>query len=188
MINKQEKLTKVKLKGNESFNIREGWLRKGMRCVQEYPTLFSRDDAMEILGVGSKMVKSIRYWLRATGLTEESSPVGRAREQRLTEKFGDIVEHYDKYFDEIYYGPLFISKKILLSHEPINLPYVINIHGHVHNGKFHDEHQHSFNVAANIINYKPINLKHIINYPFGNIPTIHEYYNNHLDQHPKVRE
>ena len=68
MINKQEKLTKVKLKGNESFNIREGWLRKGIRCVQDCPTLFSRDDAMEILGVGSKMVKSIRYWLRATGL------------------------------------------------------------------------------------------------------------------------
>ena len=79
MINKQEKLTKVKLKGNESFNIREGWLRKGMRCIQEYPTLFSRDDAMEILGVGSKMVKSIRYWLRTTGLTEENAPVGRAR-------------------------------------------------------------------------------------------------------------
>lgn len=84
--------------------------------------------------------------------------------------------NYKDYFDELYYGPLFISKKILLSHEPINLPYVINIHGHIHNGKFHDEYQHSFNVAANIINYKPINLKHIINYPFGNIPTIHEYY------------
>lgn len=68
MINKQEKLTKVKLKGNESFNIREGWLRKGMRCVREDKTLFSKDDAMETLGVGSKMVKSIRYWLRATGL------------------------------------------------------------------------------------------------------------------------
>ena len=102
MINKQEKLTKVKLKGNESFNIREGWLRKGMRCVQEYPTLFSRDDAMEILGVGSKMVKSIRYWLRATGLTEERAPSGKAREQVLTEKFGTIVEQYDKYFDDIF--------------------------------------------------------------------------------------
>jgi hypothetical protein len=102
MINKQEKLTKVKLKGNESFNIREGWLRKGMRCVQEYPTLFSRDDAMEILGVGSKMVKSIRYWLRATGLTEESTLVGRAREQRLTDNFGDIVNYHDPYFDDVF--------------------------------------------------------------------------------------
>lgn len=64
-------LKKVKLKGNESFNIREGWLRKGMRSVNEYPNLFSRSDVMEILGVGSKMVKSIRYWLQATDLCEE---------------------------------------------------------------------------------------------------------------------
>lgn len=102
MINKQEKLTKVKLKGNESFNIREGWLRKGMRCVREDKTLFSKDDAMEILGVGSKMVKSIRYWLKATGLTEENAPVGRAREQIITEKFGEIVERYDPYFDDVF--------------------------------------------------------------------------------------
>lgn len=102
MINKQEKLTKVKLKGNESFNIREGWLRKGMRCVQDDSTLFSRDDAMEILGVGSKMVKSIRYWLRATGLTKENAPVGRAREQVLTEKFGELVNQYDRYFDDVF--------------------------------------------------------------------------------------
>jgi hypothetical protein len=73
-----------------------------MRCVQEYPTLFSRDDAMEILGVGSKMVKSIRYWLRATGLTEESTLVGRAREQRLTDNFGDIVNYHDPYFDDVF--------------------------------------------------------------------------------------
>ena len=102
MINKQEKLTKVKLKGNESFNIREGWLRKGIRCVQDYPTLFSRNDAMEILGVGSKMVKSIRYWLRATGLTEERAPVGRAREQILTERFGEVIDQYDRYFDDVF--------------------------------------------------------------------------------------
>ena len=44
-----EKYSKVKLKGNESFNFREGWLRKGIRCVQDYPDLFSRDDVMELL-------------------------------------------------------------------------------------------------------------------------------------------
>lgn len=98
----QEKLIKVKLKGNESFNFREGWLRKGMRCIQDYPSLFSRDDAMEILGVGSKMVKSIRYWLKATGLTDESSSVGKAREQKPTEEFGELINKYDPYFDDIF--------------------------------------------------------------------------------------
>jgi len=35
------------------------------------------------------------------------------------------------YFDEVYNGPLFIAKNILLSHEPINGPWV-NYHGHKH--------------------------------------------------------
>lgn len=96
-----EKLKKVKLKGNESFNFREGWLRKGMRCVEEDGAVFSRDDAMEQLGVGSKMVKSIRFWLQATHLCEEriSSP-NRSRVQVLTENFGRLVYSFDPYFDD----------------------------------------------------------------------------------------
>lgn len=50
-------LKKVKLKGNESFNIREGWLRKGMRSINDYPDLFSRSDVMEILGVDRKSTR-----------------------------------------------------------------------------------------------------------------------------------
>ena len=96
-------LKKVKLKGNESFNIREGWLRKGMRRVNEYPNLFSRSDVMEILGVGSKMVKSIRYWLQATDLCEEKiNGQNRARQQFVTENFGRIIEQYDPYFDDVF--------------------------------------------------------------------------------------
>lgn len=96
-------LKKVKLKGNESFNIREGWLRKGMRSVNEYPNLFSRSDVMEILGVGSKMVKSIRYWLQATDLCEEKiNGQNRARQQFVTENFGRIIEQYDPYFDDVF--------------------------------------------------------------------------------------
>jgi len=101
MIN--NKLKKVKLKGNESFNFREGWLRKGMRCVADCELLFSQDDVMERLGVGSKMVKSIRYWLQATYLCEEK-PVnsGRSRAQYITEDFGHIINLYDPYFDDIF--------------------------------------------------------------------------------------
>lgn len=96
------KLKKVKLKGNESFNFREGWLRKGMRCVEKHPELFSQDDVMEQLGVGSKMVKSIKYWLLATNLCEDvydSSRRGRALQ--LTENFGKVVLSWDPYFDDL---------------------------------------------------------------------------------------
>ena len=84
----QNKIKKVRLKGNESFNFREGWLRKGIRCISRYPNLFSRDDVMEQLGVGSKMVKSIKYWLLATNIcTEKYTNSGRSRELILTDDY-----------------------------------------------------------------------------------------------------
>lgn len=94
------KYSKVKLKGNESFNFREGWLRKGIRCVLDYPDLFSRADVMELLGVGSKMVKSIKYWLLATRLCKEKIEKGGHRFYP-TDDFGAIINEYDKYFDDI---------------------------------------------------------------------------------------
>ena len=97
------KLKKVKLKGNESFNFREGWLRKGMRCVAECDTLFSQDDVMERLGVGSKMVKSIRFWLQATRLCKEIYiNSGRGRALEITDDFGKVIMRYDPYFDDLF--------------------------------------------------------------------------------------
>lgn len=98
-----EKYKKVKLKGNESFNFREGWLRKGMRCVLTCPTLFSQSDVMEQLGVGSKMVKSIRFWLQACNLSQEKIiNSGRNRAQYLSDSFGRIIHKYDPFFDDIF--------------------------------------------------------------------------------------
>lgn len=65
-------------------------------------------------------------------------------------------------FDEVYDGPLFISDKILLSHEPIDgLSFCVNIHGHRHGGqreyldKFGCKH---LNIASDVIGFEPINL------------------------------
>ena len=89
-----------KLKGNESFNIREGWLSKGIGAIREDPTVFTQPTAMDTLGVGSKMVKSIRFWMQTTGLTEEIKGSGK-RQQRLTEDFGAIIAEKDPYFEDI---------------------------------------------------------------------------------------
>ena len=97
------KIKKVRLKGNESFNFREGWIRKGVRCISKYPMLFSRDDVMEQLGVGSKMVKSIKYWLLATHIcVERYTNSGRSRELELTEDYGQIINRYDPYLDDVF--------------------------------------------------------------------------------------
>ena len=64
--------TKIKIRGHESFYIREGWLRKGTIAINEDPYILSNlQVAIDKLGVGSAMVKSIRYWLQAAGLTIE---------------------------------------------------------------------------------------------------------------------
>ena len=71
---------------------------------------------------------------------------------------------YKGLFDEIYSGPLFISDKILLSHEPVyGLSWCLNIHGHDHNGsEAYSEGCKHINLAANVCGYRPINLGKII--------------------------
>lgn len=58
--------------GHESFPLRYGWLPKAARAAIQYEDLFSRDDALVILGVGKNMVRSIRHWGLATAIFERS--------------------------------------------------------------------------------------------------------------------
>ena len=62
----------TKFRAHETFFIRKGWLSKGMRYVLQKPNVFtSKDDnPMDVLGIGANMVKSLRYWLQAVGLTK----------------------------------------------------------------------------------------------------------------------
>lgn len=93
------KIDKFHLKGNASFAIREGWLTKGMRNVVKDPEVFLREDATAVLGVGSAMVKSIRFWLQAAGLTVE--PRAGRRTQSLTE-LGQLIMDNDPYFEDLF--------------------------------------------------------------------------------------
>ena len=63
-------------------------------------------------------------------------------------------------FSEIYAGPLFISDRILLSHEPVyGLPWCLNIHGHDHNNmEAYGNGCKHINLAANVCGYRPLNL------------------------------
>ena len=80
----------------------------------------------------------------------------------------------DNLFDEVYGGPLFIGEKILLSHEPIDLPFGLCIHGHCHSVKGLYDGGNKFNVCSNTIGFKPINLSEIIKAGFlKRVETIH---------------
>lgn len=94
--------TKIKIRGHESFYIREGWLRKGTRAITVQNNILSDTKlAVDELGVGSAMVKSIRYWLQATGITEELRGEKGKRIQNVTKGFGEIILENDPYFENL---------------------------------------------------------------------------------------
>lgn len=95
----------MKIKAHQTFFIRKGWLYKGLSNVVsdtqkgETSDVFINSDCMNRLGLGSAMVKSLRYWMYATGLTSEKLS-GALRGQKTTE-FGDLVYKYDKHFEKL---------------------------------------------------------------------------------------
>lgn len=91
---------KYKIKGNESFPIREGWLSKGMFAIKDNPYIFSDITAMDCLGVGSKMVKSIKYWLLASNLAEEKREKNSKHFLVPTEELGTVIGEHDPYFED----------------------------------------------------------------------------------------
>ena len=58
----------LKLKRHETFSIREGWLEKGINKCNENHLCFQKDKGTKELGIGSNMVKSLKYWLQACRL------------------------------------------------------------------------------------------------------------------------
>ena len=70
----------------------------------------------------------------------------------------DIKAKVEDHFNEVYTGPLYISDRILLSHEPIYgvEEFCINIHGHCHGAKY-EEYRH-INLASDVANFTVFNL------------------------------
>lgn len=69
------------------------------------------------------------------------------------------ASNYADIFDEVYEGPLFIAEKLILSHEPVDLPFAFNIHGHEHNYIWREHH---LNVCAERIDYLPMNMNKML--------------------------
>lgn len=79
------------------------------------------------------------------------------------------IEKMEEVFDEVYSGPLWISQKLVLSHEPIivedthfGMPIGFNIHGHDHSKNFCQDEQYYLNICQNVYGYVPLNLNQFI--------------------------
>lgn len=96
---------------HQSFYFREGWLRKGINAIIDEPGFFLRKDADQVLGLGKNMIASLRYWLVASGMTNEVKEKGHMI-QHIT-PVGQIIMDYDPYFE--YNGTLWIVHNLLAS-------------------------------------------------------------------------
>lgn len=85
----------LKLKKHETFSIRDGWLEKGIINVKKNGNCLSKENGTRTLGLGTNMVKSLRYWLKACGIVEYK------KETILTE-FGKNLFRYDCYLDSLF--------------------------------------------------------------------------------------
>lgn len=102
----------MKFRAHDTFFIRKGWLSKGMERIVEKPDLFvdKAENPMDILGIGSNMVKALRYWMQTVGLTEE--PKSGRRIQSLT-PLGQRIYDNDCYIEEL--GTLYLLQYKLAS-------------------------------------------------------------------------
>lgn len=99
-----------------------------------------------------------------------------------------VIKIDNRLFDEVYEGPLCISEKIILSHEPLDIPFMLNIHGHDHSGWAFQDRNH-INVCAEHIEYCPVSIKEIVNSGIlGKIDSIHRITIDMATDRKKARE
>ncbi len=84
--------TKLRLKRHESFVIREGWIEKAISAFDSdnKKLLFGKAEGVKTLGIGANMVKSLRFWLIASGIINDKN--------ELT-SFGKAIRKYDRYLE-----------------------------------------------------------------------------------------
>lgn len=95
----ENKENKIRLQGHEKFALRNGWLNKGLMIISDNSNahVFQGKEGPDVFGIGNNMVKSLRYWLKAFGLIEESGKDGA----KLSE-MGKLIKKYDVYFEDIF--------------------------------------------------------------------------------------
>lgn len=79
--------------GHATFPVRYGWLPKGLQQLRTADGFVANMDTADELGIGSKMVESLSYWLSVTGLAAQG-------ERGLQPSpMADLIAKHDPYFE-----------------------------------------------------------------------------------------
>jgi hypothetical protein len=82
---------------HETFTIRHGWLGKGLAHLHSEKGFAANTKTADLLGLGSRMVKSLAYWLEASDLAT-SHTEGRVRHLAVSD-VGAVIGRRDPYFE-----------------------------------------------------------------------------------------
>lgn len=86
-----------KLKGHEKFALREGWVNKGIKAsIEHTPHIFLESKGADVLGVGTNMVKSIRYWMQACKLL-----IKDGNNEKISD-LSKVIFEKDPYLEDIF--------------------------------------------------------------------------------------
>ena len=99
-------VTKYTFSGHESFTCKTLWLKKGYDFIRNNNNFNSPNSVVQ-LGVGKNMVASIRYWMRAFGLTENDEP------QPIADYLFDSNKGKDPYMEDL--GTMWLLHFLLVS-------------------------------------------------------------------------
>ncbi|MET3761873.1 DUF4007 family protein [Sphingomonas sp. UYEF23] len=80
--------------GHVTFPVRYGWLPKGLSRMHKDGAFHPNTEVGDDLGLGSKMVESLAFWLKATGLARDGDD---GRSGRVASEIADLVTAHDPY-------------------------------------------------------------------------------------------
>lgn len=85
----------LKFKKSESFYIRDGWFEKALNTIVDNDeiNIFSKNNGTSMLGIGSNMVKGLRYWLQASSIIDSKSS------RTILGELGEQILIWDRYFE-----------------------------------------------------------------------------------------
>ena len=128
-----------------------------------------KNDTLIILGDVGDLSYVPKLRARYKVLVMGNHDAGRTNYERKVDENGVDNRLFDMVFD----GPLMIAEKLILSHEPVDVPWAFNIHGHTHHLRSNYDKRH-FNCCADAINFTPINFNQWMKQGYlSRIETIH---------------
>lgn len=90
---------KPRVKGHQTFILRDGWLNKGLveMSKEGNEQIFNAPDATDVFGIGTNMVGALKYWLQAFRTIQDRKGGGC----QLTD-LGNLIFQNDSYLEDIF--------------------------------------------------------------------------------------